>query len=158
VFATVAILALVIVALGAGAATGKLPLVTQTWEKVSSAIASAVPSSSPSVSAGSEPSSGAEVGAASAAGDAGGKPHFQPRPLSSAQLGAPLVHGTFVSACGAPDDMKVVMKVDVKMGRAVKVAVKTNPPNPTVAACIEQAARDLRWDASPKTGHVTVTY
>jgi hypothetical protein len=84
--------------------------------------------------------------------------HHQAGPLSSAQLGVPLVRGAWVTACGAPDTMKVVVKLDVKMGRAVKVDVRTDPPDPTVSACIDHAARDLRWDVSPKTDHVTVTY
>jgi hypothetical protein len=82
----------------------------------------------------------------------------QTGPLSSAQLSAPLVNGAWVTACGAADTMKVVVKLDVKGGRAVKVDVKTEPPDAAVAACIERAARDLRWDVSPKTDHVTVRY
>jgi len=46
----------------------------------------------------------------------------------------------------------------VKMGRASDVSVKTRPPNPVIESCVERAMRDLRWDASPSTGHVTVTY
>jgi hypothetical protein len=82
----------------------------------------------------------------------------QTAPLSSAQLGAPLAHGTFVSACGAPDDMKVVLKVTVKMGRATEAQAKTTPPNPVVESCVERATRDMQWDISPKTAHVTVRY
>ncbi|HEX8794037.1 MAG TPA: hypothetical protein VF765_24010 [Polyangiaceae bacterium] len=85
-----------------------------------------------------------------------GKP--QTAPLSSAQLGAPLVHGTFVSACGAPATMKVKAKVTVKMGRAVAVTVKTDPPDPTIGACVEHAIRDLAWDRSYRAGTVTVSY
>jgi hypothetical protein len=90
--------------------------------------------------------------------DAGVIVRHQTAPLSSSQLGAPLVHGTFVSACGAPDDMKVIMKVSVKMGRAVDVTAETHPPNPVVESCLERKARELQWDISPKTDHVTVTY
>lgn len=82
----------------------------------------------------------------------------QAAPLSSAQLGAPLVHGTFVTACGAPQTMKVKAKVTVKMGRAVAVKVKTDPPDPTIAACVERAIRDLSWDRSWRSGTVTVSY
>jgi hypothetical protein len=63
-----------------------------------------------------------------------------------------------ITACGAPDDLKVVVTVGVKMGRAVDVAVKTVPTNSAVAACIERATRELQWDISPKLEHVTVTY
>lgn len=90
--------------------------------------------------------------------DAGAVVRHQTAPLSSAQLGAPLVHGTFVGACGAPDDMKVIMKVSVKMGRALDVTAETHPPNPVVESCLERKVRELQWDISPKTDHVTVTY
>jgi hypothetical protein len=82
----------------------------------------------------------------------------QTGPLSSAQLGAPLVSGSWITACGAPETMKVVVKFDVRQGRAVKIDVKTDPPEPVVQGCIERAASDLRWDVSPKTDHVTVRY
>ena len=82
----------------------------------------------------------------------------QAGPLSSAQLGAPLVHGAWITSCGAPDTMKVAVKLDVRQGRAVKVDVTTDPPDPVVTGCVERAANDLRWDISPKTDHVTVRY
>jgi hypothetical protein len=82
----------------------------------------------------------------------------QAAPLSSAQLSAPLYHATFIAGCGAPADMKVVLRATVKMGRAVDVHATTDPPDPTIELCIETAARDLRWDASRKTDHVTVRY
>jgi hypothetical protein len=94
------------------------------------------------------------------AGDAGAAIHrtTQAAPLSSAQLGAPLVHGKFVSECGAPDDMKVVVKVTVKAGRAVAASAATDPPNRAIASCVEKGVRNMQWDASPKTQHLTVTY
>jgi hypothetical protein len=95
------------------------------------------------------------------AGDAGPaevKPITQAAPLSSAQLSAPLVHGAYVTACGAPDTMKVVAKVTVKKGRAVAVRVTTKPPNAAVAACVQKAVREKQWDISPATQHATVTY
>jgi hypothetical protein len=82
----------------------------------------------------------------------------QTAPLSSAQLAEPLVHGKYVSECGAPDTMKVSVKVSIKKGRAVTVAVTTDPENAAVAACVEKATREKEWDVSPKTQHVTVTY
>jgi len=82
----------------------------------------------------------------------------QAGPLSSAQLSAPLVHGAWVTACGAPDTMKVAVKLDVRQGRAVKIDVKTDPPDPVVTGCVERAATNLRWDISPRTDHVTVRY
>jgi hypothetical protein len=132
-------------------ATGKLSLLTQAWGTFSDSVAASL-SSDPA------PSSRTADADAPRRVDAAATVHRQTAPLSSAQLGAPLVHGTFVSACGAPDDMKVVVDVTVKMGRAVQVTVKTQPPNPTVASCVDRATRDLQWDVSPKTDHATVTY
>jgi tellurite resistance protein len=60
--------------------------------------------------------------------------------------------------CGAPATMKVKAKVTVKMGRAVAVIVKTDPPDATITACVEKAIRDLAWDRSVRSGTVTVTY
>jgi hypothetical protein len=134
------------------AATGRLPLFHHAWGTIASSLAL-----SPSSSA-AAPSATTDAGALDAGADARPPPRRQTAPLSSAQLGAPLVHGSFVTACGAPDDMKVVVKVAVKMGRASDIKVKTTPPDPGVEACVERAMRDLQWDISPKTGHVTVTY
>jgi hypothetical protein len=94
------------------------------------------------------------------AGDAGAVTvrKTQTAPLSSGQLGAPLVHGRFVTDCGAPDNMKVVVKVTVRSGRAVTVDVKTDPANAAVASCVEKATREKQWDVSPKTQSATVTY
>ena len=54
--------------------------------------------------------------------------------------------------------MKVVVKVAVKTGRAVGVSATTDPANPAVASCVEKALREMQWDVSPKTQHLTVTY
>jgi hypothetical protein len=78
--------------------------------------------------------------------------------LTNAQLAAPLRHASFVTGCGAPDDMKVAVRVAVKMGRAVGVTVSTTPPNATVAACIDRSVRGLQWPVSPKADFVTTTY
>jgi hypothetical protein len=82
----------------------------------------------------------------------------QTAPLSSAQLSAPLVNGRFVTDCGAPDTMKVVVKVTVKSGHAATIDVKTDPPNAAVASCVEKATREKQWDISPKSQSATVTY
>ncbi len=78
--------------------------------------------------------------------------------LTQAQLAAPMRNASFVSACGAPDSMKVTVKVAVKMGRAIGVSVYTNPPNPGVASCIDRRVRGITWPANPKTDFVTTTY
>jgi hypothetical protein len=82
----------------------------------------------------------------------------QAAPLSSTQLSAPLVHGRFVSDCGAPETMKVVVKVTVKKGRAIGAKATTTPPDATVSGCVEKAIRAMPWDISPSTQHLTVTY
>jgi hypothetical protein len=146
-----------VVAIGALAVTAwvwrrKPPQLPRDWGSVTSLIPSSLtnwPSS---------PLGSASADAAAPGVDAGVVVRRQAAPLSSAQLGAPLVHGQFVAACGAPDDMKVVVHLDVKKGHASNVSVKTQPPNPTVSSCIDRAIRDLKWDISPHVGHLTVTY
>jgi hypothetical protein len=139
------ILVLVTVALGMGWATGGLPLLEQTGRALSFWLSAWLPPPG-------------TTGTRTAASDAGVPVHRQATPLSNTQLGAPLVHGAFVTACGAPDNMKVVVTLAVRMGHAVDVTVKTRPPDPVVVSCVEHATRDLQWDISPKTGRVTVTY
>jgi hypothetical protein len=78
--------------------------------------------------------------------------------LTNAQLSAPLRHASFVTGCGAPDDMKVTVRVAVKMGRAVGVTVSASPHSAGVAACIDRSVRGLQWAVSPKTDFVTTTY
>ncbi len=133
------------------AATEEIPSLNRAWNALTSSVTPLLSSlgaspAEPTVDAGAIP------------GEAGAPVRRQTAPLSSAQLGAPLVHGPFISACGATDDMKVVVTLAVKMGRATDVTVKAAPPNPVVEGCVERAMKDLRWDISPNTGRVTVTY
>jgi hypothetical protein len=124
--------------------TGRLPFIAEAWRAL------------PFGPARSAPVSGAPDASPRAA-DAG-RSKRSTASLSSAQLGAPLVNSSFITACGAPDDMKVVLNVAVKMGHAVQVDVKTDPPDSTVAACVDKAVHEMTWDVSPKTKHLTVTY
>jgi hypothetical protein len=78
--------------------------------------------------------------------------------LTNAQLAGPLRHAAFVTACGAPDDMKVQVRVAVRMGVPIGVTVATTPSNGGVASCIDRAVRGLRWQANPKTDFVTTNY
>jgi hypothetical protein len=78
--------------------------------------------------------------------------------LTNAQLSAPLRNASFVPACGAPDDMKVLVRVAVRMGVPIGVTVTTTPPNNGVAACIDRSVRGLRWAANAKTDFVTTSY
>jgi hypothetical protein len=78
--------------------------------------------------------------------------------LTNGQLSAPLAHASFIGSCGAPDDMKVTIRVAVKMGVPIGVTVSTSPASGGVAACIDRAVRGLRWPANPKTDFVTTSY
>lgn len=78
--------------------------------------------------------------------------------LSDAQLSAPMKNASFISGCGAPDSMKVTVKVAVKGGRAVGVSVYTNPPNPGVAGCVDRHVRGLGWPPNSKMDSFTTTY
>lgn len=78
--------------------------------------------------------------------------------LSDGQLSAPMRNAAFITGCGAPDSMKVTVKVAVKMGRAVGVSVYTNPSNPGVASCVDRHVRGLSWPAHPKMDTFTTTY
>jgi hypothetical protein len=149
VAAIVVLAGLVGIALAAGET---IPSVARTWDALGSSVApllSSFGARSPEL---------AQADAGISKGEAGAPARRQAAPLSSAQLGAPLVHGPFVAACGASDDMKVIVTLAVKLGHASEVTVKTVPPNPVVEGCVERAVRDLRWDISPAAGHLTVTY
>lgn len=78
--------------------------------------------------------------------------------LTDGQLSAPMKNASFISGCGAPDSMKVTVKVAVKNGRAVGVSVYTNPPNPAVASCVDRHVRGLGWPSNPKMDSFTTTY
>lgn len=151
-------------ALGLGAlaflgARGRLPpRLASAYGTVAAIASSASEEFSPPLASSFSPEGGPTPVSSMDGGSGNVRRTTQTAPLSSAQLGAPLVQGKFVSDCGAPDDMKVVVKVAVKMGRPVGVAVKTDPPNGAVASCVEKATREMQWDVSPKTQHATVTY
>jgi len=78
--------------------------------------------------------------------------------LTDGQLSAPMRNASFISGCGAPDSMKVTVKVAIKNGRAVGVSVYPNPPNPQVAGCIDRHVRGLAWPSNPKMDSFTTTY
>src|SRR5579872_403865 len=86
-------------------------------------------------------------------GEAAGAPD-----LTNAQLAGPLRHAGFIPSCGAPDDMKVQVRVAVRMGVPIGVTVATTPPNGGIAGCIDRAVRGLRWPPSGKTDFVTTNY
>jgi eukaryotic-like serine/threonine-protein kinase len=78
--------------------------------------------------------------------------------LTNQQLSGPMQNATFLSACGAPESMKVTVKVAIKMGRAIGVSVYTNPPSGGVAGCVDRAVRNLAWPVNPKMDSFVTTY
>jgi len=78
--------------------------------------------------------------------------------LTDQQLSGPMRNASFLGSCGAPDSMKVTVKVAIKMGRAIGVSVYTNPPNGGVASCIDRAVRNLAWPANGKMDSFVTTY
>jgi len=139
-----AVVLLVLAAAVAGvvalAVSGKVPALTQPLGAIASSWVAAP----------------ADGGPLDAGPDAPVKP--QAAPLTSAQLTAPLYHVTFLSECGAPAEMRVVLKMTVQLGRATEAQASTDPPDPGISACIERAALGLRWPASKRVDHVTVRY
>ncbi len=78
--------------------------------------------------------------------------------LTDAQLGAPMRNASFISGCGAPESMKVTVRVAVQNGRAVGVSVYPNPPNPAVSSCVDRHVRALGWPPNAKMDFFTTTY
>lgn len=78
--------------------------------------------------------------------------------LTDSQLGAPMRNAAFISGCGAPDSMRVTVRVAIKNGRAIGVSVYPNPPNPSVAQCVDRHVRALSWPPNSKMDFFTTTY
>jgi hypothetical protein len=78
--------------------------------------------------------------------------------LTDGQLGAPMRNASFISGCGAPDNMKVTVRVAVKNGRAFGVSVYPNPANAAVAQCVDRHVRALSWPPNAKMDFFTTTY
>jgi hypothetical protein len=78
--------------------------------------------------------------------------------LTDAQLAGPMQNGGFVGECGAPDRMKVTVKVAIKMGRPAGFSVSTNPPDPDIAGCIDRYVRTFSWPSNDKMDSFTTTY
>jgi hypothetical protein len=78
--------------------------------------------------------------------------------LSDSQLAGPMKNASFLGGCGAPDSMKVTVRVAIKMGRAVGVSVYTTPPNSGIASCIDHAVRGLAWPVNSKMDSFSTSY
>jgi hypothetical protein len=86
----------------------------------------------------------------------GGKPSGPD--LTDSQLAGPMKNAGFISSCGAPDSMKVTVKVAIKNGRAFGVSVYANPPDPKVQSCVAGAVRNISWPSNPKMDSFVTTY
>ncbi|MBK6691479.1 MAG: hypothetical protein IPG50_04650 [Myxococcales bacterium] len=83
----------------------------------------------------------------------------QGRPdLTDVQLSGPMRSGRFVGECGAPDSMKVTVKVAIKLGRPVGVSVTTSPSDPDVAGCVDRYVRTFSWPSNANMDSFTTTY
>lgn len=78
--------------------------------------------------------------------------------LTDGQIAGPMRSASFINSCGAPESMKVLVKVAIKNGRAVGVTVITTPPNGQVAGCVDGAVRRLSWPQSSKMDTFTTQY
>jgi hypothetical protein len=70
--------------------------------------------------------------------------------LTNQQLGAPLNSGGFMAGCGLPSSANADVCVAIKQGRPLGVSVVVSPKNNRVAACIDRAARRVKFPASEK--------
>jgi hypothetical protein len=70
--------------------------------------------------------------------------------LTDSQLGAPLNAGQFMAGCGLAGNANADLCVAVKQGKPLGVSVTVSPRNNQVAACIDRAARRVRFPASDK--------
>jgi len=76
--------------------------------------------------------------------------------LTNAQITGPMRNGSFVGECGAPDAMKVTVKVAIKNGRPAGVSVYA--PDADIAGCVDRYVRTFSWPSSPKMDSFTTTY
>jgi hypothetical protein len=85
--------------------------------------------------------------------------HAATADLTNEQLSAPMASvASSLQGCGAPDDMKITIKVAVKLGKAAGVTVETDPRSDAVAVCVDRLVRGLRWPSSPKLDSFVTRY
>jgi len=70
--------------------------------------------------------------------------------LTNAQLGAPLNSGQWMSGCGLASSSNANVCVALKQGKPLGVSVTVTPKNNRIAACIDRAARHVRFPFSNK--------
>jgi hypothetical protein len=81
-------------------------------------------------------------------GAKGGAP--QQRDFTEAELGAPMKTDAFFRQCGLDAKSSADICVAVKQGKPFGVSVSVSPVNNKVAACIDRAARKLRFPSGPR--------
>jgi hypothetical protein len=88
-----------------------------------------------------------EIGGAPAAPD-----------LAREDYAAILERGSYFSACGTPDSMRVEICAAVRAGRAVGVTVRTQPGSRRVADCVARAVRSLAFPSHPRLDVVRTSF
>jgi hypothetical protein len=70
--------------------------------------------------------------------------------ISASAYGAILNNGSYFAHCGVPSSMTVNICAAVQHGRTVGVTVRTHPASSSIAGCVRQAVRRLRFPNHPK--------
>lgn len=70
--------------------------------------------------------------------------------LTAGQFGQVLNNGSYLNACGVPDNMGVNICAAIQNGRAVGVTITTNPKNPGISGCIAGKVRGMSFPSHPK--------
>lgn len=69
-----------------------------------------------------------------------------------------LNNGSYLNACGVPDNMSVSICAAVQNGRAVGITVTTNPSSPSVAGCIRGQVAGLGFPSNPRLDVARTTF
>lgn len=80
------------------------------------------------------------------------------RDLTNDELGGPMRTSRFFAHCALKDSENAEICAAVKGGRPLGVSVSVSPSNKRAAACIDRAARKLRFPASEKLDVVRQTF
>jgi hypothetical protein len=78
--------------------------------------------------------------------------------LSNRELAAPMQRGAFITSCGAPDAMKVTVKIAIREGHVIGATVLTDPDDPAIAECIDRIVRDVQFPVSRRRDSFVTVY
>lgn len=78
--------------------------------------------------------------------------------VSSGEAAKTLNNSAYLSNCGVPGSMSVVVCTAIQEGVPVGVTVRTTPSNPTIASCIRTAILGLRFPRRPSLDVTTTTF